>query len=135
MKRMSAVVTAIFAVAIVSGCGTSQDDISEPQLPAGVELQPVNNAAAFEHIDQRLESMTDQEKLEYLTVQSCAADMAMSGVYGHVDNNPLMQRINELNVRYKRIFDESKEELAAVGTASSLAQAEDTLCPDDHPKG
>ncbi|MFA7287118.1 MAG: hypothetical protein WC052_05650 [Patescibacteria group bacterium] len=128
MKRMR--LAMVGCVIGLTGCSMGSDD--QPSLPENAQWQAVDNTALLQHVDERLAGMSAVQKLHYLALQGCAAEIGMMGIYGSVDDNPLMQRWNELNDRYNNIW---KEVQTVLQLPSSLTAAEDEVCPGDHPVG
>lgn len=127
-------VAGVLIVCLLGVCGIWLVAKSAP-APEDTQEQLVNNEFALKHIDKRMESMTDAQKLQYLALNACAVDMAMLGVYGKTDENPLAERWNELSDRYNRIWSDAGAELEDQGLGDSLTVQENQLCKDDHPVG
>lgn len=130
--RNRPLVVKVCLLLLAVGVGYLFGSLARHSDPKGKQWQKVNNSVALQDVDQRLATMSGPEKAHYLAFRGCAADMAIAGVYGSVESNPLMQLSNELNDRYNLVY---KQVGTVVAIPASLAAAEDEVCPGDHPVG
>lgn len=124
---MRIIVCICAAVLLLSGCSLSIK--SEPSESKGLQSQLVNNPQYFKDLDVYLMHVAPIDRFEELAKEGCHAEAGMVGVYGNIDDNPLMQRFKGINDRYNRYWQQYGEGLKSPRLSRSLTEAQLKLCP------